>query len=254
MNPLQQILLPASAYSSDPNLAKDVLLLPCTGLNGGTTFTDLSPSPKAITVHNSAKTSTAQGYAAGSSLDLIVGTDDWLDAANSADFDFGSGDFTFEMFIKLRTLPSAGGAYTFCAKRATSAVFAPWQFFVLPTGSPGILCSTSGSAWDVNISGPAGNMGIFPVFVHAWFGRSGTTFVVGTNGNIVAKGTKAGALMVNAANVAIGAAAMDGTFSNDGQINHVRATKGLCRYNAAAAIGSSYGDIPSTPAVPFPSV
>lgn len=251
---VQQQLLPLTTTPADANLSKDSLLLPLTGLAGGTTFTDLSPSPKTITVHGGAQTVTSQqGYAAGSCLSLAVGTPDWLDAANSTDFAFGNGDFTIEFFTRLRSLPGAGGAYTFAAKRATNAVFAPFQTYVLPSGAPGALLSSTGSSWDISLSGPASNMGIAQPFVHFVLMRSGSTFALGTNGAIVAKTTSSATLMTNTANLSIGAAAMDGTFSVDGWMNHLRITKGLCRYSTAGAVGASYGQIPATPFVPFPN-
>jgi hypothetical protein len=76
------------------------------GSNGGTTFTDYSPVPKTITRYN-AVTSTAQSKYYGSS-GYFDGSGDYLSVA-SAGVNFGTGDFTVEMWLRIPSLP--GGAY-----------------------------------------------------------------------------------------------------------------------------------------------
>lgn len=69
------------------------------GANGGTTFTDTSTGAKTITTNGNAQTSTAQARI-GSSSGLFDGTGDYLTVPDSADWDFGTGDFSFEMQIR----------------------------------------------------------------------------------------------------------------------------------------------------------
>lgn len=69
------------------------------GSNGGTTFTDTSTGAKTITVNGNAQTSTAQAQI-GSSSGLFDGTDDYLTVPDSADWDFGTGDFSIEMWVR----------------------------------------------------------------------------------------------------------------------------------------------------------
>lgn len=73
------------------------LLLPMTGDNNGTVFTDYSPSPKTITSYGTAKTSTAQSKFYGSS-GYFDGSSGYLTGAKSADFSFGTGDFTISLW------------------------------------------------------------------------------------------------------------------------------------------------------------
>lgn len=73
------------------------LLLHCNGANGSTTFIDSSPRPKAITV-SGAEISTSNSKFDGASADFSIG--DYLTVPASADFGFGTGDFTVEFWMR----------------------------------------------------------------------------------------------------------------------------------------------------------
>ncbi len=83
-----------SGAETDPNFSSVSLLLHMDGSNGSTTFTDSSSSPKAITKYGNAQISTTQSKFGGAS-GLFDGNGDYL-TASSADFSFGTGDFTVE--------------------------------------------------------------------------------------------------------------------------------------------------------------
>lgn len=74
-----------------PDYSAVVLLLPLSGANNGTVFTDYGPVPKSIT-RNSTITSTAQSKYYGSSASFN-GSSYSLNTPTSTDFDFGTGDF-----------------------------------------------------------------------------------------------------------------------------------------------------------------
>jgi hypothetical protein len=69
------------------------------GTNGGTTFTDTSTGAKTVSVFGNAQTSTAQARI-GSSSGLFDGTGDYLTVPDSADWDMGTGDFSYEVQIR----------------------------------------------------------------------------------------------------------------------------------------------------------
>lgn len=81
-----------------PDYSKVSLLLPMSGTNGGTTFTDYSPTPKTVT-RTGAVTSTAQSKYYGAS-GLFDGTGDTLSVASHADFALGVGNFTIGMWLR----------------------------------------------------------------------------------------------------------------------------------------------------------
>jgi len=89
---------------TDTNSASIVLAVGMDGTNGGTTFTDEnatikgSGSAKTITVTGNTNTSTTQSKFYGSS-GYFDGTGDYLTVGSSADFAFGTGNFTVELWI-----------------------------------------------------------------------------------------------------------------------------------------------------------
>lgn len=72
----------------------------------GASFSDSSLTPKTITVNGDSTQSTAQSKFGGSSA-YFDGTGDYLTAPSSSDFDFASGDYTVDFWVKVPTLQSA---------------------------------------------------------------------------------------------------------------------------------------------------
>lgn len=83
----------------DSNYTSVVLLLHSEGFEGGTTFVDSGPAPKTFTAYGNAHISTTQSKFGGSSI-YFDGSGDYLSTPTSTDFDFGTGDFTIECFIR----------------------------------------------------------------------------------------------------------------------------------------------------------
>lgn len=85
---------------TDPFFANVATGLHFDGANGSTTFTD--QKGKTYTANGNAQVSTAQGKF-NQSL-LLDGSGDYLTTPDNADFDFGTGDFTIDCFIRPTTL------------------------------------------------------------------------------------------------------------------------------------------------------
>lgn len=77
------------------------LLLHMDGADGSTVFTDSSSFPKVVAAAGNAKISTAQSKWGGSLM--LDGSGDYLYAPAHADFVFGTGDFTVELWINTTT-------------------------------------------------------------------------------------------------------------------------------------------------------
>lgn len=75
------------------------LLLHYDGADGSTTFTDSSIYAKTVTANGNVQIDTAQSVFGGAS-GLFDGTGDYLTIADSADWDFGTGDFTIDFRIR----------------------------------------------------------------------------------------------------------------------------------------------------------
>lgn len=108
MSAAQQALLAASAGGGgDPYFSSVVLLLHMDGTNGSTTFTDKSSSAKTVTVvNNTAIANTATLFGGNSAY--FDGNGDILTLADHADWDFGTGAGTIELFTRAEGSFSGG--------------------------------------------------------------------------------------------------------------------------------------------------
>ena len=90
------------------------LLLHFDGTDGSTTFTDSEiNTPKTVTANGNAQIDTAQSVFGGAS-GLFDGTADYLTAADSADWDLGSGNFTIDGRMRLADVGNV--VSTLCAQ------------------------------------------------------------------------------------------------------------------------------------------
>jgi hypothetical protein len=75
------------------------LMLHGDGADASTTITDSSSSGKTVTPVGTAQIDTAQSKFGGASI-LLDGNSDYLSIADSADFNFGSGDWTIDFWVR----------------------------------------------------------------------------------------------------------------------------------------------------------
>lgn len=84
------------AVAPNPTYSNVKLNIHGAGTNGGTSFPDSSTAARTLTAFGNVQTSTAQARIGSSSI-LFDGTDDYLTIPQSADFAFGTGDYSIEM-------------------------------------------------------------------------------------------------------------------------------------------------------------
>jgi hypothetical protein len=89
-----------------PPDANTKLLLHCDGADASTTFTDSSLSPHTVVAVANAQVDTAQSKFGGASY-LGDGTGDYLRLDGSADFAFGTGDFTVDFWFRFNSVAMA---------------------------------------------------------------------------------------------------------------------------------------------------
>lgn len=100
-------MLYSGAVVGDPYYAQRSWGLHGEGTSGGTVFTDNSPNPKTATRFGNAQTSTAQ-FKFGSSSMLFDGAGDYITAPSGTDFDFGTGDFTLDCWVRPAVVAGEG--------------------------------------------------------------------------------------------------------------------------------------------------
>jgi hypothetical protein len=215
------------------------------GSDGSTTFTDSNDVGRTFTAVGNAQIDTAQ-YKFGGASGLFDGTGDYLTAPNSADFNFGSGDFTIEAWVRLN---------------------ATGQFHVVVNQSAGssrgwILDVTSGdklrlygyiTSWqELGISTTSLSTG---AWYHCAATREGTSFRVFLDGVLEDTTVISGAIVAENSNLLhVGhyLLASGAHRYMNGWIDDLRITKGVARYTGnftapTAAFGSGAAAWPSPP-------
>jgi Concanavalin A-like lectin/glucanases superfamily len=86
-------------------------MLHMNGADQSTTFTDSELTPKTWTAHGAAKIVTAQSKFSGASGYFDASAATSISTSNSADFNFGSGDFTIDFWVRFAGSGS-GGVHT----------------------------------------------------------------------------------------------------------------------------------------------
>lgn len=210
----------------DPEFANVSLLCHFDGEDGSTSFVDNSPSPKTLAAFGNAQLDTAQSKFGGASGNFD-GSGDYVGLADSADFSFGSGDFTIEAWVRLNSAAGAEGAYVIGQINSIFTVASGSFFLALNDSSRPAGLMAAGSSLVVAVATTALSVG---QWYHLAFTRSENTFRIFVDG--VEEGTSSSAAAMNDSTepISIGRpGAYNGAYLN-GWIDDLRITKGFARY------------------------
>jgi Concanavalin A-like lectin/glucanases superfamily len=224
----------ASNGSADASYANVSLLLHADGTNGSTVFTDSSTNPHNVANMGGAQVSTAVSKFGGGAL-ALDGTSKYLSFPSSTDFDFGTGDFTMELWayptsvtgVQMligRQEPGSGMALQLIC---VNGLF----YFTVRSLGGGALAYASGGAPILN------------TWSHIAAVRSGTNLYLFQDGALVGTGSASVNLTCQRP-LTIGA--LDDTSITayyPGYLDEVRITKGVARYTGAFI----------APTAPFPN-
>jgi hypothetical protein len=236
------IITGAEKTPVDPLFNNVSLLLHGNGVNGSTSITDNSPTPKTVTAVGNAQISTAIADPFGNSTRGVLALDgagDYLQVADTSDLRLGSDDFTVETWVNL----TVGTASVYWMSKYSIFVGGSGVVFAVlrnnhPTNPRGFFAifGTSAAFFGSNLI--ADN-----TWHHLAFTRS--------SGSVRAfvDGVQAGTVFANSLNIAdtaalrIGASNDSDAFAN-GYIDDLRITKGVARYTANF----------TPPTAPFPDI
>ena len=225
------IITGREAGPADPYIGNVSLLLHGDGANGSTTIVDSSPSPKTVTVFGDAQISTAQSKFGGSSL-VFDGTGDYVEAASSAEFALGTGDFTLELWYYHISGTDTG----ICANN--SGLSAGINFTVTPFNNFRAYTGTNGLNIFDSSSGPTAS-----TWQHLALVRSSGALTLYIDGTAAGTADWTGVNAGNTATFSVGSAFGNARFTN-GYIDDFRITKGIARYTANF----------TPPTAPFPDI
>lgn len=217
----------AAAAAGDPFFANVVLLMAMDGANNGTSFSDLSASAKTVTRNGDVITSTAQ-VKYGTASAYFDGLNDWLSLADSADWNFGSGDFTIEFDGYGLDNGEASNGIVIGQADGLGANVASWAINTNGT-TIGFNASTGTGSWNV-VAGISGTVNPNAAsWKHYAFVRDGSTLRIYVDGVQSGTATFAAAMPDSARGLTIGRGTATGN-SLLGYLDNLRVTKGVCRY------------------------
>jgi len=210
----------------DSDYASVVLLLHGEGTHASTTFTDNSASPKTPTVVGDAQLSTAQ-FKYGAASMLFDGLGDYLSYAHSTDWDFGTGNFTLEAWVRL---PVVSGTQMILGRQEVGAGMA-LQFAVESGGLSLVLRSLGGTGLIVITGGTL----VANTWHHVAACRSGGTVRIFVDGAVVNSSATSNTITAGSARPLTVGMLNDGTINSpfSGHMDDVRITKGVGRYTGA---------------------
>jgi len=203
------------------------LMLHCDGADESQTFTDSSFIPHTVTAGGTAQIDTAEKKF-GSGSALLDGNSDYLSVADSADWNFGTGDFTIDFWVRFAVDPS-GSNVGFYSQYTNANNVIMWYyhdsgslFFYVRIG--GVVKVNNSVAWN-----PAAD-----TWYHLELARNTTTlymFIDGTSQSL----TETTAISTNdlgdlAEPILFGYPTYYGTGYLNGWMEEIRVSKGIARH------------------------
>lgn len=198
--------------------------------NGTTTFADQSSKAHSITIGagSPAYTTTSPPPGMTSSIS-IPGSGAFLQSANSADWQLGTGDWTFEAYV---SVVNNAAANTFITTMINSGVADEILMTMNISGTTTFAFGSPG-AWALISGGGGGGPIANNTWTHVSWTRNGNNFYAGVGGTTTLIGTVSGTGSTLGP-LAIGATSGDNTsWPLNGTIAAIRVTKGVARYGAS---------------------
>jgi len=230
-------LILAKYYNTiDPNFDNVSLLLSGEGANGSTTIIDSSNNNNVVTAVGDASISTAVETPFSPTLpsDGVLSfpnlSGDYIETANNAAFQFGSGDFTLEYWIYPTSL---GGTKQHVN---TAAAGGNYSYAIITESIPGgrgrlrYYLSSTGNSFDIVSGNIFGEIDL-NTWNHIALARSGNTITAYLNGVLGNSVTSTAALFNFTTPFYLGTDAAR-LFFAPGYFSDLRITKGVARYTA----------------------
>ncbi|MDA3895678.1 MAG: MopE-related protein [Desulfobacteraceae bacterium] len=206
-----------------PPPVEGVLYIESSTTNGSTVFTDESPKAHTVTANGDVQHDYPFGL---DSAILFDGTGDYLSVADSDDWDFGTDDFTIDLWVNYTVVPSDN----------SNGIFGTGTWPIAGIYRYAMKINNGTLSWYDPFTGWV-DTGVTPVadtWYHLAVVRSGDTLSIYVNGSETITADCAG-IAINSADtgVAIGRATtnLDGLYFN-GYMDEIRITKGEALWTA----------------------
>lgn len=212
-----------------------VLQMQPSGADGSTAFTDDSATARTLTAQGNAQVDTAVTLF-GNPTALFDGSGDFIASDSSADFDFGSGDFTIEAFVRFNALNFFNGIFS---RSNSTNTLRSFEFYV-ENGQMRFRFRDPANA-EVIVSGTGSSLATNTMY-HMAVTREAGTFRLFQDG--VVRATTASALAIRDGTQPQRIGEFVGTTGAlNGHIGAIRVVKGAAVYTGAF----------TPPTAPFPA-
>lgn len=199
------------------------LLIHADEVSGSTALADSASVPKTITAYGNASTTSAQGKFGNSAA--FDGAGDYLSVPANTDFNFGSGDFTIDMWININTLTD----YVILYDHITTNPYYGWRVALTSAGVPYLNILYNGSAVvDITSSSAL----IAGVWQHLAAVKNGNVYSIYIDGVQKATATYSSTLPSAQQIVYIGKSSIANQYYMNGYIDEFRVSKGIARWTA----------------------
>lgn len=224
MTPFQVMRMRKAAAGVDASWSNVKLLCGFEGINGATSFVDESPNARTLTAGGNAQISTAQKKFGAASL-LLDGTGDYVSAADSADWDFGAGQFTIEAFIR-RSAATAN--WCIMAQWDNTLTNAAWALYVSANNLYFTYYDTGPALHEI---GPFAFTPTVGTWYHVAADRDAAgKFRIYVDGVMVTSFAGTSQIIKGSANELRLGALQGFSYDFPGNLDEVRITKGVARY------------------------
>ncbi len=212
--------------------ANTVLLLHMDGTDGSTTFTDESGSAHAVTANGSAQISTAESKL-GSASAYFDGTGDYLSIPDSVDWNFGSGDFTIDTWVRY----NATGPWQCLASQYGGVGEASWRLIQTESASwsnrIAFMYSVNGTSWDhSNLAISSGFVPSNDTWYHVAVVRNGADLRLFVDGVQQGVTYNIGTKVIFNSTYSLQVASSNSQSTLNGYLDELRISKGIARWTS----------------------
>ena len=212
-----------------------ILQMQPSGADGSTSFTDESTYARTLTALGNAQVDTAVTLFSNPTA-LFDGSGDFISSASSTDFDFGTGDFTIEAWVRFNALGFFNGIFS---RSSTTNTLRSFEFYVENGQLRFRFRNPSNGEVIITATGSSLSTG---TMYHMAATREGTTFRLFESGNLRGSSTHSDEIRTGSQEQRIGGF-VGTTGALNGHIGAIRVVKGTALYTAAF----------TPPSAPFPA-
>ncbi len=222
----------ASQGGIDSNV---VLMLHSNGTDASTTFTDSSSGSKTVTANGNAQVDTAQSKF-GSASALFDGSGDYLTAADSNDWNFGTGNFTIDFWIRFNAITAEDGLIAISNTSSAQDINNLFTLRISGTNSSNLqfLVKSGGSTLiDQSAAHGFSTGNWYHVALIRGWGGNANDWAVTVNGTTIMSFTNSSTMPDFTSNLRIGDDPYSGNSPLNGWMDEIRISKSTARWTAS---------------------